>query len=77
MSVQNGIGKMLIGVLSTILVAVGGYSADTITTLVSSNHELSARISSLESKIEMSFTEKDLLERMKKLELNIDGVVHQ
>jgi hypothetical protein len=67
MTIQNGTGKMLIGIFSAVLVAIGGYSADTITTLVESNHELSIRISKLESKI-------DLTEKIKKLELRIDGI---
>jgi hypothetical protein len=67
MSIQNGTGKMLIGIFSAVLMAIGGYSADTITTLVKSNHELSIRISKLESKV-------DLTERIKRLELRIDGI---
>jgi len=40
MSIQNPTGKTLIGVLSAILIGLGGYSAETMTSLVNSNQEL-------------------------------------
>ena len=89
MSIQNPTGKTLIGVLSAILIGLGGYSAETMTSLVNSNHELLARVARIESKIELFETELgrgerftwqngvNLAERIERLELRVDGVVHQ
>ncbi|GEM_PF-7063262 len=63
----SNLGKVLISVLSTILIALGGYSADTITTLAT-------RVSQLETQIAYFQEGK---ERIDLLNLRVDGVVLQ
>ena len=84
----NGKGKAVIGILSTVLLAVGGYSFDTITTTVESTRELTVKMGKLESRIDAlsvesgkgeRFTQQDgdnLVARIERLELRVDGIVH-
>jgi len=87
MEIQNGKGKALVGVLSAVLVAIGGYSADTVATLVKSNYELSAKVAKLELEMEFVLVElgkgerfiwkngADLMKRMEGLESRINGMI--
>ena len=88
MELPNGKARTtVIGALSAIIIALSGYSFDTITTTIESVHMLTVKVGKLESKFDMllvesskgaRFTQQDgnnLIARIERLELRIDDVI--